>query len=255
MKIFAILFLLFYTALAQSAETNKSPSETPTPGKISVFDNGSADVEDNSNYPYDPAHPISANLTVASDYVFRGISQTNHLPALQGGFDWRPSSGFFASMWGSNVQLPDSHATIQLDGYVGYAHHFSKDWSLNLGALYLVFAGDSSLNSWAIPLQGNWKTFSLELDYSPVWEGGAQNYYVVAGWKDKIIWDFKLGIYFGYSIFIGDESESNYVDYRISVSRQFLGLDFDLTENYVNQAFVDGEAAGSTLVFSVSKFY
>ena len=255
MKMFAMFLLFFCAALAQSAETNQSPSQSPTPEKVGDYDKGSGDVENNSNYPYDPAHPISANLTIASDYVFRGISQTSHLPALQGGFDWRPPNGFFASMWGSNVQLPGSSATLQLDGYVGYVFHFSKDWSLNLGALYLIFAGDSSLNSWAIPLQGNWKTFSLELDYSPVWEGGAQNYYVAAGWKDKIIWDFKLGIYFGYSIFVGNESESNYADYRISVSRSFLDLDFDLTENYVNQAFVDGEAAGSTLVFSCSKFY
>jgi hypothetical protein len=120
MKIFVMFLLFFYAALAQSAEANRLPSQSPTPDKISDHDNGSADVEDDSNYPYDSAHPISANLTVASDYVFRGISQTNHLPALQGGFDWRPPSGFFASMWGSNVQLPGSTATLQLDGYVGY---------------------------------------------------------------------------------------------------------------------------------------
>jgi len=252
MKIFAI-FLLFYAASAQSAESNNSPSQSPAHDKSSDYGTGSTEVEENSNYPYDPAHPISANLTVASDYVFRGITQTNHLAALQGGFDWRPPNGFFASMWGSNVQIPGSPATLLLDGYVGYVYHFSKDWSLNLGALYLTFVGDRSLNTWAFPLQGAWKTFSLEMDYSPVWEGSSKNYYVVAGWKDKIISDFKLGIYFGYSMFTGNES--NYADYRISVSREFLGLDFDLTENYVNQAFVNGEAAGSTLVFSVSKFF
>lgn len=215
----------------------------------------SADAQDNSTYPYDPAHPISANVTVASDYVFRGITQTSHLPALQGGFDWTPPNGFYTGMWGSNVHLPYSPATLLLDVNLGYVYHPSKDWSLNVGVLYLTFLGDKKLDSLAIPVQGAWKTFSLELDYSPVWEGGAQNYYVVAGWKDKIIWDFKLGTYVGYSRFVGNESESNYADYRISVSRKVLDLEVNLTENYVNHAFINGEAAGSTLVLSVSKFF
>jgi hypothetical protein len=46
---------------------------------------------------------ISANVTLASDYVFRGVSQTDNQMAIQGGFDWGHDSGFYVGTWASNV--------------------------------------------------------------------------------------------------------------------------------------------------------
>lgn len=73
-----------------------------------------------------PAEPESnwtatSNIGFVSDYYTRGISQTWHKPAVQGGFDIAHSSGFFAGVWGSNVTpntFPD--ATVELDLYGGY---------------------------------------------------------------------------------------------------------------------------------------
>ena len=55
-----------------------------------------------------PAEPESnwtatSNIGFVSDYYFRGISQSWHKPAVQGGFDLAHSSGFYAGIWGSNV--------------------------------------------------------------------------------------------------------------------------------------------------------
>jgi uncharacterized protein (TIGR02001 family) len=44
--------------------------------------------------------PFSANVGITSDYTYRGISQTNQRPALQGGFDYAHASGFYAGIWG-----------------------------------------------------------------------------------------------------------------------------------------------------------
>lgn len=41
----------------------------------------------------DPA-PFTGNAMLASDYKFRGFTQTRYKPALQGGFDFAHSSGF-----------------------------------------------------------------------------------------------------------------------------------------------------------------
>ena len=73
-----------------------------------------------------PAEPASAwaataNIGFVSDYYFRGISQSWHKPAVQGGFDLSHSSGFYAGMWGSNVSpntYPD--ANVEIDAYAGY---------------------------------------------------------------------------------------------------------------------------------------
>ena len=68
-----------------------------------------------------PAWSATANIGFVSDYYFRGISQSWHKPAVQGGFDLAHSSGFYAGMWGSNVSpntYPD--ANVEIDAYAGY---------------------------------------------------------------------------------------------------------------------------------------
>ena len=43
-----------------------------------------------------PEHQVTGNMSLVSQYIFRGLSQTNGGPALQGGLDYAHSSGFYA---------------------------------------------------------------------------------------------------------------------------------------------------------------
>ena len=61
---------------------------------------------------------VSANVAFASDYVWRGMTQSDG-PAIQGGFDFEAESGFYAGIWGSNVNFNDG-AGSELDYYFGY---------------------------------------------------------------------------------------------------------------------------------------
>ena len=61
---------------------------------------------------------VSANVTFTSDYVWRGMTQSDG-PAIQGGFDFEDESGFYAGIWGSNVNFNDG-AGSELDYYAGY---------------------------------------------------------------------------------------------------------------------------------------
>ena len=44
----------------------------------------------------------SANVAFTTDYIWRGMTQSDG-PAIQGGFDFESDSGFYAGIWGSNV--------------------------------------------------------------------------------------------------------------------------------------------------------
>jgi len=46
---------------------------------------------------------VTGNLGLTSDYRFRGISQTQNAPAVQGGIDYTHSSGFYVGNWNSSV--------------------------------------------------------------------------------------------------------------------------------------------------------
>ena len=80
---------------------------------------------------------ISYNVAATSDYVFRGISQTDGDPAIQGGIDY--SHGlFYAGAWASNVDFAD----YELDLYAGIKPVY-KDFTFDLGALYYNYNDDS----------------------------------------------------------------------------------------------------------------
>jgi uncharacterized protein (TIGR02001 family) len=82
--------------------------------------------------------PITANVTVVNDYRYRGISQSNFKPAIQGGFDYAHESGFYIGNWNSSISwISDSYgqngsvggkgssgaavsAPIEMDFYAGY---------------------------------------------------------------------------------------------------------------------------------------
>ena len=51
----------------------------------------------------EPDFTWTGNVGLFSQYIFRGVSQTNEKPAVQGGFDLGHKSGLYAGVWGSNV--------------------------------------------------------------------------------------------------------------------------------------------------------
>ena len=65
---------------------------------------------------------LSANAAVTSNYIWRGISQTNDGAAGQGGIDWGNDSGLYAGTWVSNVAFGNSaDAGYEMDVYAGFA--------------------------------------------------------------------------------------------------------------------------------------
>ena len=65
---------------------------------------------------------MTANLGVVSDYRFRGVSQTQNAPAVQGGFDLATKSGLYFGNWNSSVssELFPGGAGVEVDLYAGF---------------------------------------------------------------------------------------------------------------------------------------
>jgi uncharacterized protein (TIGR02001 family) len=127
-----------------------------------------------------PAEPESAwtatsNVGFVSDYYTRGISQTWHKPALQGGFDIAHSSGFFAGVWGSTVSpntFPD--ASVELDAYAGYAGSFAEDFGYSVGVIGYFYPGGSwekyvISGTQQTPDGGRWDTYEANVGLSYKW--------------------------------------------------------------------------------------
>ena len=75
--------------------------------------------------------PITANVTVVNDYRYRGMTQSNYKPAIQGGFDYAHDSGFYIGNWNSSISwINDGYtadsagnkpsAPVEMDFYAGF---------------------------------------------------------------------------------------------------------------------------------------
>jgi uncharacterized protein (TIGR02001 family) len=118
----------------------------------------------------------SANIGLFSQYVFRGLSQTNEKPAVQGGFDIAHKSGFYAGTWASNISwlsdfTPEVSASMEWDFYGGYKGSLPGDFGYDLGVLYYWYPGSypsgfTSPNTTELYVGLSWKWISFKYSYS-----------------------------------------------------------------------------------------
>jgi uncharacterized protein (TIGR02001 family) len=85
-------------------------------------------------------HHVTANVTLTSDYRFRGVSYSSKEPALQGGLSFAGDRGWFAGIWGSTA-LGGAGAS-EIDLYAGLTGQIQGiDYSL---AAYVYMDGAAS---------------------------------------------------------------------------------------------------------------
>ena len=147
-----------------------------------------------------PDNVLTANIGLFSQYIFRGIAQTAGKPAVQGGFDYAHSSGFYLGTWGSNISwLEDfgqyNRSSLEWDFYGGFKANFpgSEDWGYDVGTLYYYYPGSRNPNvnnadTWELYGAINWKWAGLKASYS------LQNYFGIepTGQKTDGSWYFDL---------------------------------------------------------------
>ena len=80
---------------------------------------------------------VSANMAITSNYVWRGMTQTDDSPAIQGGFDL-DYKGVYVGVWGSNINFGDTKASLEADVYVGYANEIA-DFSYDVGYVQYMY--------------------------------------------------------------------------------------------------------------------
>jgi uncharacterized protein (TIGR02001 family) len=86
---------------------------------------------------------LSYNVGVASDYVFRGVSQTQEDPQIFGGIDATYGIGY-AGVWASNVDFGADDPTAEIDLYAGVKPVVAGT-NLDLGVVYYGYVDDKGL--------------------------------------------------------------------------------------------------------------
>ena len=78
---------------------------------------------------------VTGNLGLTSDYRFRGISQSQNAPAIQGGVEYAHESGLYVGNWNSSVssQVYTNGSGVESDLYGGFKKDVYKGITVDLG--------------------------------------------------------------------------------------------------------------------------
>ena len=127
-----------------------------------------------------PTWTFPTSVSLVSDYIWRGQSQTWGNPAVQAGIEADHVSGAYVGFWGSNVSsnwLPN--ANVEMDFSAGFRNTFATDFKYDLGATYIYYPdGDfskvsaaayqkSKLNTLELYGSLGWKWFTVKGGYMP----------------------------------------------------------------------------------------
>jgi uncharacterized protein (TIGR02001 family) len=204
---------------------------------------------------------LGANVALTSEYIFRGISQTDDVPAIQGGVDYSHDIGVYASIWASNVKFAD--AVLELDYIVGFGKEIDK-FSFDVNATYFTYPGAArSLNFDFFEITGgvgydfDYFAVGASVSFSPDYFGGSDEAVYT-----KLSIDVPLGKYFTFGGHVGyqmiDDNAAwgtdDYVDYLVGVSTEVLGFDLTLawTDTDLPSSQCDDLCGQATLTVSRS---
>jgi uncharacterized protein (TIGR02001 family) len=105
-----------------------------------------ADAADMTGADTGAMFDVAFGVAVTSDYISRGITQTDHKPAIQGYVE--PSYGIvYGGLWASNVSFGGDKDT-EVDAYAGIRPEFGK-LSLDFGYVRYLYSDSSSGEAYA----------------------------------------------------------------------------------------------------------
>lgn len=178
--------------------------------------------------PYDWMDGFSSNFTLASNYLFRGVSQTTNLPAVQGGITYTLPVGLYANVWGSNVKFDSTpDANSELDTIVGFRNTYREDLAYDLNFARYNYPGARILNYNEFNSVFNYHFIQAMFSYSGneynthttgLYYAGGINYTIPAAYVLNIE-DLSILALFGHSS-LSRAAGNSYNDYNISLSKK-----------------------------------
>ena len=203
-----------------------------------------AAAEEESNFSW--------NVGVVSDYVFRGVSQSNREVALQGGLDYAfGDTGVYAGVWGSTVDYGEYDAPdFETDVYVGYNTDLGEKFNFDVMLIRYMYTGEENgygsidyneiITKFAMD-----KVATLTIGYTDDYgNSGEDATYANLSNSWDLGRDFSLNAGFGR---IFDDTNGSFNDWNVGITKALGGVELGL--NYYDTNLE--ERASESVVFSI----
>lgn len=182
---------------------------------------------------------LTGSVNFASDYIYRGFTQTSGGPAIQGSIGISHESGLYVGAWGSNLNFNDgSGADLELDLYGGYTGEF-QGFTYDVGFLYYWYPGVANAlgyNFWEVYGKVGYDlgvaSLSAGLSYSPDFFGNGGDATNISGGVEVPVplgeKDFDLSVsgHVGYQ-FLQASYGADYTYWDLGATVTVFGLSID----------------------------
>ena len=172
---------------------------------------------------------VSGEVTLATDYMFRGASQTMSGTALQAGVGVQAETGWAGYLWASNVDFTDDGAaddgaSLELDLEAGYTHVLHDGLAVSLGVAAYFFPGTEA---------------NVDYDYLE-WQGSllaADRHHFQIGYSDDVFATGSTGIWYEAGTYIELSDQLN-----LGIDLGFYDLEdgYDTSYNYAVLSLAGG---------------
>ncbi len=206
------------------------------------------------------AADFSGYFLLTTDYVFRGVTQSDGDPAVQLGVDTSFASGLYLGAWGSTIDIyngPGRQRETEVIYYSGYSYNASMRWSFGTNLIAYTYPGTKGEIDYdyrEVTLYGNYMDRAwLEYSYSPdIYNTGksTRNVEMLSEWPLPKSLSLSIGVgHYDVSSLSGD----SYYYWQFGITRPFGLIEVDLrfhdTSDWVRIISTE-ERARSRLVLS-----
>ena len=171
---------------------------------------------------------LTGNIGLTSNYIWRGVTQTDDAAAISGGIDYGHDVGIYLGTWISNTT---STVGPETDLYIGFAKDFDNGWGFDVGYVSYIYAQNNDvpdIDFEEFYVGGSWKMLSAKFSD----DSSNKNTYIEAAADFEIAKDLGLALHYGSYSF--DVSANDYTDYSISLSKgdwSFVLSDTDIDQD------------------------
>jgi uncharacterized protein (TIGR02001 family) len=185
---------------------------------------------------------LSGNAAVTSNYLWRGLEQTNGDAAVSGGIDYAADSGFYVGTWASNATWADG-MTYELDLYGGFGGSINDDLSYDVGFIYYAYPDETSGDADFSEIYGSLSFKSLTVGLAVLTSGedadAGDTIYANIDYAIELSNEAEVNLHIG--SYSGDWLAEDSIDYGVSISKSGFTLGASATD-------LDG-AAGDVKVY------
>jgi len=164
----------------------------------------------------------SINIGLTSDYLWRGVTQSDNKFSLSGGGDYNHNSGFYAGVWAASVDFNDD-TNFEYDFYTGFQKEINSI-NFDIGYIRYGYQGEDNLDFSEVYIKANFKDLNFAVSTLVDSDTGgdfSDSTYIEVNYEYILPYQITMSVHGGYYDF---KEAKNYQDFNLTFSYEDFSL-------------------------------